>query len=81
MFSTLCLLIFCNSNSLFTDINVIDAYKLFEHHKIINFSVAKEGEHKIPVEKFPGCLAYQLIMNTSILLSKIDPEIHAVHQL
>ena len=62
-------------------ISVIDTYKLCEHHKIINFRVAKEGEHKMPVEKFAGHLAYQLITNTTMLLSMIDPEIREVQQL
>ncbi len=66
---------------MFTGINVIDTYKLCEHHKIINFRVAKEGEHKMPVETFAGHLAYQLITNTTMLLSVIDPEIHEVQWL
>lgn len=81
VFSLRSLSFYSNSNSLFTGINVIDTYKLCEHHKIINFRVAKEGEHKMPVEKFAGHLAYQLITNTTTLLSVIDPEIREVQRL
>jgi hypothetical protein len=66
---------------MFTGISVIDTYKLCEHHKIINFRVAKKGEHKMPVEKFAGHLAHQLITNTTMLLSMIDPEIREVQWL
>jgi hypothetical protein len=66
---------------LFTGINVIDTCKLCEYHKIINFRVAKEGEHKMPIEKFSGHLAYQLITNTPMLLSMMDPEVRGVRQL
>ncbi len=34
--------------------------------------MAKEGEHKMPVQKFAGHLAYQLITNTQMLLSLIN---------
>ncbi len=71
----------CNSNSLLTGINIIDTYKLFEHRKIINFRVVKEGEHKMPVEKFAGHLAYQMITNTHMLLSAINPEIPELRRL
>ncbi len=64
----------CNSNSYLIGINVIDTYKLYEHHNIINYRVAKGGEHKMPVQKFAGHLAYQLITNTQMLLSVINPE-------
>ncbi len=64
-----------------TGINVIDTYKLCKRHKIINFGVAKEGEQKILFEKFAGHLAYQLITNTTMLLSMIDPEIREVQRL
>ena len=52
-------------------INVVDCYKLAEHHKIINFRMDKEK--KMTIVHFAGYLAKQLISNVSSLLSFYSP--------
>jgi hypothetical protein len=67
--------------TLFAGINVVDAYKLCDYHHIINYRLAKDGEHKMPVEKFAGLLSYQLIHNTSSLLKVLLPQSREAERL
>ena len=69
-----------NTKSLFSlahhlvGINVVDTYKIAEHHNIINYRLAKEGDHKMPMERFAGYLAYQLICKSGCIINALDSE-------
>jgi hypothetical protein len=53
-------------------INVVDCYKLADHHKFINHRIP-DKEYKMTITSFAGFLAYQLICNVSSLLSFYNP--------
>jgi hypothetical protein len=53
-------------------INVVDCYKLAEHHKIINHHLP-DKDYKMTMTCFAGILAHQLINNVDSLLSFYSP--------
>jgi hypothetical protein len=52
--------------------NVVDCYKLADHHKIINHQIS-DKEYKMTITTFAGILANQLITNVDSLLSCYNP--------
>jgi len=52
--------------------NVVDCYKLADHHKIINNRIP-DNEYKMTIIQFAGYLAHQLIANADYLVSLYSP--------
>jgi len=52
--------------------NVVDCYKLADHHKIINNRIP-DNEYKMTIIQFSGYLAHQLIANADYLVSLYSP--------
>jgi hypothetical protein len=52
--------------------NVVDCYKLADHHKLIKHRIP-DNEYKMTIIQFAGYLAHQLIVNADDLVSLYSP--------
>jgi hypothetical protein len=62
--------LFCHHTTIIG--NVVDCYKLADHHNFINHQIP-DKENKVMMTRVVGFLAYQLISNVSSLLSFYNP--------
>jgi hypothetical protein len=60
--------------------NVVDCYKLLEHHEIINHCIPNK-DYKMTMTQFASILANQLINNADLLLSVYSPLLQEVSSL
>jgi len=68
---------------LFTTIigfNVVDCYRLADHHGLINHRIP-DSDYKMTMVTFAGFLSYQLLTNVELLLSFYNPTANEVRSL